>query len=149
MKTTKITIARLFNLGSYEHVRYEITVEVGEGESARVALTGLEKIMEALKPERNLCVKTRDELSREARRIAGLKEDLQNMGEEMFRQRHGHFVGHPVEYVARIEAQHTEETAKRLAYAIRARKARQLLDDLGGTEQWRDAKLDWQDDDEY
>lgn len=30
MNVTKITIGRLFNLGSYEHVRYELTVEIRE-----------------------------------------------------------------------------------------------------------------------
>ena len=32
MKITKITVGRLHNLGNYEHVRYELTVEVPEGQ---------------------------------------------------------------------------------------------------------------------
>jgi hypothetical protein len=41
MNITKITIGRLYNLGSYEHVRYELTAEVPQGESPATAIIGM------------------------------------------------------------------------------------------------------------
>lgn len=149
MKTTKITIGRLFNLGSYEHVRYEITVELAEGDSAAKAITGLERILEGLKPERCQCVKTRDDLKHEAQKVATLKRDLAQLGEAEFTRRHGHFVGSACEYIARCESHYIEEAAKRVSYEMRCAKARAALDDLGATETWKDCKLDWQNDDDW
>ena len=149
MKTTKLTIARLFNLGSYEHIRYEVTVELGEGDSAEKAIIGLEKALECLKPERSQCVQTRSDLRREAARIAGMKAKLVEVGEEEFRRQTGHFVGSPVEYLARVEAHHIEECGKRIAYEQRCAKARALLDNLGASEKFTDHKLDWQDDTDW
>lgn len=145
MKTTKITIGRLFNLGSYEHIRYEVTVELGEGDSAEKAITGLEKVLECLKPERNHAVETRSDLRREAARISELKAKLVRCNENEFRSGVGHFVGTPNEYIARIEAAHIAERAKRVDYEARCKKARALLDDLGASEQFKDHKLDWEE----
>jgi hypothetical protein len=149
MKVTTITVARLFNLGSYEHVRYEISVEVKEGESATDALVGLEKIIEALKPESQCCVKTNDELERDRNRLDQLRELLNKEGREEFRRRHGHFVGTEEEYIERCEAMHSSEELKRVRYEKRAARARQLLDDLGGAAVWKDAKLDWESSEDF
>ena len=51
MNITKITIGRLYNLGSYEHIRYELTCEIPSGESPATALIGLEKLIGALNPK--------------------------------------------------------------------------------------------------
>ena len=51
MKVTKINIGRLYNLGSYEHVRYDLTVEVPPNQSPTDAMVGLEKILSALNPK--------------------------------------------------------------------------------------------------
>ncbi len=51
MNITRITVDRLYNLGSYEHVKFSLSVDVKEGESAAVAMLGVEKIMEALNPK--------------------------------------------------------------------------------------------------
>ena len=143
MKTTKITIGRLYNLGSYEHVRYEISVEVNPGESACDALTGLEKIMEALKPERACMVSTKFELDHENSRIIEMRKLLSKEGAEVFIRRHGFFEGTPQEYIERCELGYAENVSKRSQYETRARAARQLLDSLGGAAKWKDAKLDW------
>src|SRR5438552_16974521 len=102
MKTTKITLGRLYNLGNYEHLRYEMTVEIADGESATDALLGLEKIMDALKPERQACVHTRAELDRELNHVLGLRNDL-SLPENEFKRKHGHFEGTPSEYYERCE----------------------------------------------
>lgn len=149
MKTTKLTIGRLFNLGSYEHIRYEITVELNDGDSAEKAIIGLEKIMECIKPEKNTCVKTRSDLRRDAARIAELKAKLVRTSEDQFRNEVGHFVGTPIEYIARLESSHIEEMGKRISYETRCRKARALLDNLGGAETFKDCKLSWEDETDW
>lgn len=148
MQIQKITIGRLFNLGSYEHVRYEISVDVPQGESARDALLGLEKILSSLAPERKACVHTRADLDREAHRIGLMRVDLEKLSADEFLRRYGHFEGTPSEYVERCHAMHLENVAKREAYERRASRARELLDSLGGAAQWKDAKLDWEFEDQ-
>lgn len=51
MKASRVTVARLFNLGQYEHVRYEISVDVTDMQSAADAFLNLDAIMEALGPK--------------------------------------------------------------------------------------------------
>jgi len=146
VKTSKITIARLFNLGSYEHVRYEITVDLEAKDSAEKALIRLEQIMEALKPESKACVSTEGELEREKRRVDEMIQELIKNGEDAFRQRHGHYEGTALEYIARCQKCYQENLLKRTYYEDRAKQARAALDNLGGDSKWKDAKLDWQND---
>lgn len=49
-RISRITAARLYNTGNYEHVRYEITVEVPEGEDPASAFTSATEILQGLKP---------------------------------------------------------------------------------------------------
>jgi hypothetical protein len=147
MKTTKITIGRLFNLGSYEHIRYEITVEIPSGESATDAIVGLEKILEALKPERQCSVKTKGDLERDSFRLSEMKKELTELGPDPFKRRHC-FDGTPTEYLERVEKGYREDIEKRIAYEQRAAHARRLLGELGGASAWKDAKLDWENDDD-
>jgi hypothetical protein len=146
---TKITIGRLYNLGSYEHVRYEIAVDVPVGQSAATTLIGLERIMEALAPESKACVHTEGELDREQNRVLELQDHLLKLTEEEFRHKHGWFEGTPKDYCERIEKSHEEERIKRQKWEKRARKARMLLYSLGGAANWKDAKLDWENDDDF
>ncbi len=148
MRVSRITIGRLYNLGSYEHVRYELSVEVAEGESAATAILGMEKIIAALSPKTS--THTRYELERERVRVEELKASLAAMtDEDYFRRNHGHFEGTPAEYVARVAESHAENLSRREAWEERAEKARKMLDDLGGSAVWKDAKLDWEDNDFY
>lgn len=146
MKITKITIGRLYNLGSYEHVRYEISVEVPEGESSATALIGLEKIVTALSPKTH--THSRDELRREALSLEIMGKDLA-LPEDEFRRKHGFFEGVPIDYVKRCNEFYAEKVAQRDAWEKRGKKARFLLDDLGGAANWKDAKLDWENDNDY
>lgn len=147
MRTTKITIARLFNLGNFEHQRYEITVELNDVDSASAAIVGLEKILEALAPESRWGVKSQAEIDREQRRITQLHSDLEEKGSDEFKRRHGYFEGTPAEYIARCESMRAEERKKRLEYVKRASTARKLLDDLAGASEWKDHKLNWESND--
>lgn len=73
MNITKITIGRLYNLGNYEHVRYDLTVEVKEGESAATAITGMEAIIAGLAPLSKACIKSAGELQRMAAEVEQMK----------------------------------------------------------------------------
>lgn len=144
-RITKITIGRLYNLGNYEHVRYDLTAEVAPGESARKALIGLEKIVMALAPEKQACVHTRGELEREINRVAEMRKRLKELGADEFRRREGHLEGTPLEYIRRCQQTVAENQKRRGDYERRCAKAREYLDAIGGAEKWKDAKLDWQD----
>ncbi len=139
MKITKITIGRLYNLGSYEHIRYELTVDVPEGESAATAVLGMERILTALNPSKS--TKDKAEIDREKHRL----ETMRALSDEDFRRQHYGFVGTKEEYLQRIQDGIDEATAKRLQWEARQGQARRLFDHLGGASKFRDAKLDWED----
>lgn len=148
MHITKITIGRLYNTGSYEHVRYELTAEVPQGESPATALLGMEKLLAALSPKTSTM--SRYELDREKRNIEDMHRLLYEKGPDEFRRHHGwSFVGTPEEYIARCEESHAENVARRDAWEARSAKARKMLEDLGGAANWKDAKLDWENDDDF
>jgi len=48
---TKITIGRLHNLGSYEHIRYEVTVEIPEGNHAGATIQTVTQLLDDLEPK--------------------------------------------------------------------------------------------------
>jgi len=141
MKITKITIGRLYNLGNYEHVRYELTAEVKDGESATTAITGMEKILVGLAPLKNACIKSAGELKRMANEV----EEMKTMPVVDWERRYGHRKGTASEEIDRYQKSLEDETIKRNVALDRARQARKLFDDLGGAAQWKDAKLDWDD----
>lgn len=139
---TKITVGRLFNLGNYEHVRYELTVEVPEGASAATAITAVEKILCGMKPLEKLCIASALDIERKQAEVAEMK----TMPAVEWERRYGHCKGAPSEVIERYEKDLEECAEKRFKAIERAKTARQLFDDLGGTESWKDAKLDWEDD---
>jgi hypothetical protein len=141
MKITKITIVRLYNLGNYEHVRYELTAEIPEGKSATVAVLGMEKILAGMKPVRTLCVDSEHEIKRmhaEVLKMEGLSPDL-------WQRDYGHCVGTREEVIERYRSSYNKAVEKREKALALASRARVLFDDLGGASEWKDAKLDWDD----
>lgn len=48
---TKATIGRLHNLGNYEHIRYEVTVEIPEGNHAGAVIDNVTKLLGDLEPK--------------------------------------------------------------------------------------------------
>jgi len=147
MQITKITIGRLYNLGSYEHVRYELTAEVPPGESPATAIIGLEKIISALSPKTH--THSRDELEREKLGVEAMRKRLAE-GLDAFHRSYGSsFVGTPEEYIQRCQDSYDKNVVERLAWETRAAKARKMLEDLGGAANWKDAKLDWDNDTEF
>lgn len=143
MNITKITIGRLYNLGSYEHIRYELTVEVPQGESPATAITGMEKILAGLAPLKNACIKSADELERMARAVEAMK----TMPAVEWDRHYRGYEGTPTEIIERHQKSLEEDSVKSKAAIDRAKHARKLFDDLGGAANWKDAKLDWENDD--
>lgn len=146
MNITKITIGRLYNLGSYEHIRYELTAEVPAGESPATAMIGLERIINALSPKLPGNCVSQDDEARKRREIAAMKE----LSDENFDSRYL-YTGKVTrtEYMVRTEADLAEGVTRRQQWEARGKAARKLLDDLGGAANWRDAKLDWEDDHDF
>jgi len=145
MNISKITIGRLYNLGSYEHVRYELTAEIQQGESASDCVVGMEKILAGLAPLKNACINTEPEIAHKTKEI----QDMKTMPVVDWQRRYGRCTGTAAEVIARYEESLREEIEKREKALARAKRARQLFDDLGGASKWKDAKLDWQDDDDF
>jgi hypothetical protein len=48
---SRITVGRLYNLGNYEHVRYELTVDVPAGVKPSHALTQVMRVLKAADPK--------------------------------------------------------------------------------------------------
>lgn len=144
MNISRITVGRLFNLGNYEHIRYELTVDVKEGESASSAITAIESILEGMKPLRTCCIETESEIAHAKKRL----EAMRTMPAVQWEREFGGGEGTPSEIIQRCEQDLNEKIQKRTAAMETAKTARRLFDDLGGASQWKDAKLDWQEYDE-
>lgn len=151
MRVSKITIGRLFNLGSYEHIRYEVTVDIGENESAEEALIGVERIFAAINPK-NKPYKSRDDIKRDRKRYA----EMIALSDEEHARRHGPpnpegehvgfgYVGTREEFQARILQDIEESEANLNSWEATQVIARGMLDCLGATAEWKDAKLDWEE----
>lgn len=121
-KVTRITIARLYSLGNYEHIRFELTAEVPKGGSAKNTLLDLGAIIARLKP---LKKPYNYELAKE-------------VANKLFEQR------------TETENERFEEYSKIVTdyEAGRALRIEALgkLDALGGTGKHTDAKDNWDDD---
>lgn len=142
MNISKITVCRLFNLGNYEHVRYELTIDVAPSDLAATAIVAAERILEAMKPLSKQCLKTEHELARMADEVAKMK----TMPVVDWQRRYGHCTGTAEEVIKRYQESYDEDLTKFNEATARATRARQLFDDLGGAAQWKDSKLDWEDD---
>lgn len=141
-RISKITVGRLYNLGNYEHVRYDLTVEVPEGDDASAAIVALEHIIAGLSPLKNACIKSEAELDRDQKEI----DEMQTMPVVDWERRYGHCKGTAREVIERYQAQLNENREKREKALAIAKRARELFSDLAGAEKWTDAKQDWEDD---
>lgn len=124
-RVSRLTVSRLYNMGNYEHTRYEVSVEVPEGADASEAMRRLKDILWSLRP-----VKTGDTYSmlraREALARQAAGEDLDKYDQDQLDTYR--------EMVRRSEAGHA-----RVSAAIAA------LKDLGGVSEFKDAKEKWDD----
>lgn len=141
MNISKITIGRLFNLGNYEHIRYEVTVDIAYGESAAQAVRGLENIMAGLKPVEKCGVHSIDELKRATDKLARMNALDATEWEREF----GHYDMPRSAVIQRCAEELEENKEKTHAALARASKARELFDNLGGAVAFTDAKDNWED----
>lgn len=139
MKISKITAARLYNLGNYEHVRYELTVEVPPGESAAVAINGMENILAGLRPLKSQPIESMAELQRRSDEIMAMKA----MSPEAWEAEYGYLSGTQSEVIAKRESSLIEDMTKLDRAKARASDARRLFDDLGGAARVTNFKQDW------
>jgi hypothetical protein len=139
MNITKITTSRLYNLGNYEHVRYEITVDVGADESAEQAFRALDLVLARLKPDRMM--PTKQEIEREELRIVRMR----TMTDDEWSSEYGHAVGTRDEIIARYEVDLAGKKQRRAKSIADRDRAYAALKDLGGVEVHTDAKDHWQD----
>lgn len=122
-RVSRITAARLHNLGNYEHVRYEVSVDVPEGASASRVFSNIERVLAGLDPKPPVAA---HDLHRAA---AALKMPVEEWPEwergnlEAYRN-----------YIA-------EDAAWRAGQKL----AREALDAIGGTSVYTDAKEQWDD----
>lgn len=125
-RISRITIARLHNLGNYEHVRYEVTVELPPGTSPASVLHRTEQMLNALSPRSPHSaielMHARDTVK------VGLKPDATAYERDNLRAAE-----------RRLQI-HREWQQKRDA-------AQLAFDELGGTRIYTDAKDDWRDED--
>ena len=118
---TRLTVGRLYNLGNYEHVRYEITAEVPKGGSAKKTLLDIGAILAGLKPQKKPYdyAKMKDALAKLPEALSAYEKD--NL--EEWRKT-----------VTQIEAQRNLRM-----------EALDKLDAVGGVSEHKDAKRNWQD----
>lgn len=142
---TKITIGRLYNLGNYEHVRYELTAEVPQGASAATAVRALENILANLRPDKS--IPSVQQLERQAMEI----QNMRTTPSEQWERVHGWKYPNEAKFQAieRVEKELEAEKQKREAAGEKAKAIRALFDDLGGAAEYKDAKNDWDTDMEF
>lgn len=120
-KVSRITIARLYNLGNYEHVRYEISIDIPPGGSAKNTLTDLMEILKGLKP---------------------IKRSFEYESAMAV-------TGKPYPELSEAEREHLDEMYEIIgahnAMLAERRAAVAKLDALGGTAKRMDAKDQWDD----
>lgn len=134
-KITRLTVGRLYNLGNYEHVRYELTVDIGEGRSAALALRNIMRVLKAANPKSPVA-------SYDLESARKKLEDPQSWHKN---------VADPKERKKLIKEM--VRSAKELvrswdAWVARRKAAERLLDDIGASKVHKDAKLTWGDDDD-
>lgn len=121
-RITTITVARLYNLGNYEHVRFEISAEVPKGGSPKQTLLDISAIAARLKP---------------VKRPYGYDEAvavLNKAPEQMTEYEKTHLD----EYQEKVTQFSTAKALQKSAF--------EMLEAVGGTSKHTDAKDNWQDD---
>lgn len=124
-RVSRITIGRLHNLGNYEHIRYEVTVDVGLNDNPAEILNSLETTLADLQADSGVD-------SYDLRRAKAVLEKPPSELDEMDLRN--------LEGFKRRIARHEDAMKRRAA-------AKQQLSILGGTSVHKDAKDNWDDED--
>lgn len=133
-RISKLTIGRLFNLGNYEHVRYELTIDIAEGDSVKLALQNTMRLLKAANPKPP--IPTFD-----YEHAKSILSDPQawhkNIADRKERKR---LIAETVKSAKQIVKTYDDWKARRKA-------AMDALDAIGCERIWKDHKEDWRDDD--
>lgn len=137
-RISRITIGRLHNLGNYEHVRYEVTVELPPGTAPASVVRDLEDTLTALEPKAPVS----DWDLRQALKTLALPEPvLQPKGED-------DPFDSPEQALRRAQADR-ERARCHILRNEEWRKSRDAalarLNQFGGSVQFKDAKDNWDD----
>jgi tetrahydrodipicolinate N-succinyltransferase len=120
-RVTCISVGATYNLGNYENVRFDLSAEVGKGESALAVFQELRYIVACLRPARK--PDCEDQFERVSKKTDA---ERSNYEKENFQA-----------WADRMANYHLKQS--RRATAI------QMLDTLGGNRAFRDAKQKWED----
>ena len=132
----RITIGRLYNLGNYEHVRYELSVEIGEGRSAALALRNTIRLLKAVNPKPPVPSYDYERAKSQIEKPDDWHKNIEDKTQQAKARK---------EMVVAAK-----KTVKKFETWVNRRHAAELvLDDIGGTKAFKDAKLSWSDDDDY
>jgi hypothetical protein len=127
VRVSRVSIGRVFNLGNYEHVRYEVELQIQEGCDSAGPFQDLMDLIEDLNPRTGFS----EGSIAEAQRIVNMPPDKVPQWE---RENIG-------VYQARL-AEHAKAQQRRV-YAL------QVIDQLGGNVRYADAKENWDNDDQH
>lgn len=130
-KVTALTVARLHNLGNYEHIRYEVTVAVPDAASTGAVLADVTAMLDDLRPNKTSAY----ELKHARELLAQPVPEAAEPGEaERIHSRREH----AQKLVDRSDAEEG-----------RIARARAAFDNLGGAQRYTDAKDKWDDEDHF
>lgn len=122
---SKITVGRVYNLGNYEHIRFDLTFDVPDGANPLDVLKAAVKAIAILKP-----LKTPTEVAYAEGKLKMNAASLSTYDLE-----------HLSEYKATVK-RHEELVARHNA-------SLKLFESLGGITTFKDAKANWEDEDDY
>jgi hypothetical protein len=146
-RISRLTLARLFNLGNFEHMRYEVTVDLPAGTSPASVLRELESAIADLEPKEPV---THYERLQALKVLQGPEPTLASVRVEMDSDPFGDDDYSPEQLLERkqLERARAQKTIERYDDWLRSREgALQRLEALGGVGGARtDAKVHWGDD---
>lgn len=123
-RVTSLSVGRLCNLGNYEHIRYEVTVEIPEGGDVTKTLTAIETALNTL------AVRPPDGWS------------YRHAAEALAKPR-GEWTPTDIQN----ESAHREMVRRMEEWRAKQEYARAVLGDFSLSSQFTDHKQSWEDDD--
>lgn len=138
-RISRITMGRLHNLGNYEHIRYEVTVDLPPGTSPSSVARELEDTLNALEPKQPV---SDWDLRQAMKTLAEPEPTLQQMVDD-----DDPFDG-PEQALRRVQADRERarlHITRHQAWTKSRDAALARLDQLGGASLHSDAKDNWED----
>ena len=130
-RVSRILVGRVYNLGNYENKRVEIEVSIPPGESATDVLIGLERLLDAFNSK---CPVDEYSILEAKRRQSWSDEDWKRYEGDQWEARKQENQNRLVELDTKLANWQAKQAI-----------VRKLLDDLGAAVNYKDHKLDWED----